>query len=139
MNTAAHTQSNKHVATEFYRCFDAGDIPGVLATMAEDASFWIAGKPGSNPSVGLHSKAEMAIMFGRIMKQLRGGLKMTVKGITAEGDRVALEVESYGELHNGRIYNQEYHALMTIRDGRIATVREYMDTQHVAAVWFAPA
>ncbi|MEO7641048.1 MAG: nuclear transport factor 2 family protein [Ramlibacter sp.] len=139
MNTATSTQSNRQVATEFYRRFDAGDIPGVLETMADDATFWIAGKPGSNPSVGLHSKAEMAVMFGRIMKQLPRGLKMTVKGVTAEGDRVALEVESYGELHNGRVYNQEYHALMTIRDGRISAVREYMDTQHVAAVWFAPA
>lgn len=139
MNTAADTEINKQVATEFYRRFDAGDIPGVLDTMADDATFWIAGKPGSNPSVGTHSKAEMAVMFGRIMKQMRNGLKMTVKGVTAEGERVALEVESYGELNNGRVYNQEYHALMTIRDGRIAAVREYMDTQHVAAVWFAPA
>ena len=139
MSTATDIETNKQVATEFYRRFDAGDIPGVLETMADDATFWIAGKPGSNPSVGTHSKAEMAAMFGRIMKQMRSGLKMTVKGITAEGDRVALEVESYGELHNGRVYNQEYHALMTIRDGRIAAVREYMDTQHVASVWFAPA
>ncbi|RYF43888.1 MAG: nuclear transport factor 2 family protein [Comamonadaceae bacterium] len=139
MNTDIDAERNKQVAIEFYRRFDAGDIPGVLDTMADDATFWIAGKPGSNPSVGTHSKAEMATMFHRIMKQMRGGLKMTVKGVTAEGERVALEVESYGELHNGRVYNQEYHALMTVRDGRIAAVREYMDTQHVAAVWFAPA
>jgi len=139
MNTAMDIETNKQVATEFYRRFDAGDIPGALDTMADDATFWIAGKPGSNPSAGTHSKAEMAAMFARIMKQMRSGLKMTVKGVTAEGDRVALEVESYGELLNGRVYNQEYHALMTIREGRISAVREYMDTQHVAAVWFAPA
>lgn len=139
MNTETDAERNKQVATEFYRRFDAGDLPGVLDTMADDATFWIAGKPGSNPSVGMHSKAEMATMFRRILTQMRGGLKMTVKGVTAEGERVALEVESYGELHNGRVYNQEYHTLMTIRDGRIAVVREYMDTQHVAAVWFTPA
>jgi ketosteroid isomerase-like protein len=53
------------------------------------------------------------------------------------GDKVAVEVESYGELKNGRVYKQEYHPLITIRDGRISAVREYLDTQHVFATWFA--
>jgi ketosteroid isomerase-like protein len=63
---------------------------------------------------------------------------MTVKGAIAEGDKVALEIESYGKLQNGRIYNNEYHVLMTIRDGKICDVKEYLDTQHVAATWFQP-
>lgn len=66
----------------------------------------------------------------------RHGLRMTVKSLMAEGDKVALEVESYGELRNGRIYNQEYHFSITIRDGKISAVREYLDTQHVFTTWF---
>jgi hypothetical protein len=30
----------------------------------------------------------------------------------------------------------EYHVLMTIRNGKISVVREYLDTQHVFATWF---
>jgi ketosteroid isomerase-like protein len=41
-------------------------------------------------------------------------------------------------MRNGRVYEQEYHMLMTIRDGKISAVREYLDTQHVLATWFAP-
>jgi hypothetical protein len=130
------TEQSRQIAIEFYRRFDANDIPGVLELMADDSSFWIAGKPGSSPTAGLHTKGEMADIFRRMGRQLKEGLRMTVKATTAEGDRVALEVESRGELANGRVYNQEYHALMTIRDGKIASVREYMDTQHVDAVWF---
>jgi hypothetical protein len=48
----------------------------------------------------------------------------------------AIELESYGELRNGRVYNNEYHTLLTIRDGKIREVREYLDTQHVLATWF---
>ena len=132
------TQANRAVAESFYRRFDANDIPGALDLMADDLSFWIAGKPGANPSAGVHTKEEMAAIFRRMVKRLNGGLRMTVKEVTAEGERVALEVESYGELLNGRVYNQEYHALMTIRDGKIASVREYMDTQHVHDVWYRP-
>src|SRR6478752_6176024 len=113
-------QANRAIAETFYRRFDANDIPGALALMADDLSFWIAGKPGANPSAGMHSKEEMADIFRRMTRRLKDGLRMTVKNVTAEGERVALEVESYGELLNGRVYNQEYHALMTIRSGKIA-------------------
>jgi uncharacterized protein len=71
-------------------------------------------------------------MLGR----LKSGLTMTVKSSIAEGDKVALEVQSYGELTNGRIYSQEYHFLMEFRDGKIGAVREYLDTQHAHQVWF---
>ena len=62
---------------------------------------------------------------------------MTVKGTIAEGERVAMEAESYGELTNGRVYNQHYHFVFEFRDGKISAVREYLDTQHAHAVWFA--
>ena len=130
------TTSNRAVAESFYRRFDANDIAGALDLMADDLSFWIAGKPGSSPTAGVHTKEEMAAIFRRMTRRLKDGLRMTVKHVTAEGERVALEVESYGELQDGRVYNQEYHALMTIRDGKIASVREYMDTQHVHDVWY---
>jgi uncharacterized protein len=131
------TELNKQVACRFYERFDADDIDGVLDTMHEDSRFWIAGKPGSNPSIGWHTKPEMARMFRAMAAQMPGGLRMKVHSLIAEGDKVALEVESRGELRNGRVYENQYHALITVRDGRIAEVKEYMDTQHVQSVWFS--
>jgi len=131
-------EHNKQIAREFFSRFSANDIAGALDTMAEDASWWIAGKPGSTPVAGIQSKTQIARIFYRMVEQATDGLRMTVKGMTAEADRVALEIESYGKLENGRIYNQEYHTLMVIRDGKISAVREYLDTQHVFEVWFKP-
>ncbi|HEU4387081.1 MAG TPA: nuclear transport factor 2 family protein [Blastocatellia bacterium] len=129
------TENNKRVVSEFLDRFTASDIPGALHTMTEDATWWIAGKPEQLSAAGLYSKQKIARLFHNMVGQLKGGLKMTVKGMIAEGDKVAVEVESYGELENGRIYNQQYHMLITIRDGKISAVREYLDTQHVQAVW----
>ncbi|MES2939489.1 MAG: nuclear transport factor 2 family protein [Pseudomonadota bacterium] len=129
-------EDNRQVALAFYARFDAGDVPGVLALMADDATFWIAGKPGTAPTAGPHTKAQIAEVFVRMTAALEGPLRMTVLGTVAEGDKVALEVRSHGQLRNGRVYEQEYHALMTVRGGRIAAVREYMDTEHVQAVWY---
>jgi ketosteroid isomerase-like protein len=35
------------------------------------------------------------------------------------------------------MYNNQYHIRMRFRGGKIAEAREYLDTQHVLAVWFA--
>jgi ketosteroid isomerase-like protein len=130
-------EDNRRIATEFFQRHDAGDTEGALALRAEDCRYWLAGKPGANASAGLtHDKAQMAGIFRRMNAAMTGPLRMTVKGTLAEGDRVAVEATSRGELKNGRIYEQEYHLLFTIRDGRIVAAREYMDTQHVQQVWY---
>jgi ketosteroid isomerase-like protein len=130
-------EDNRRVATEFFRCHDAGNPQGALDLLADDCKYWIAGKPGRNASGGrVHGKAEMADIFRRMGEAMTGPLRMTVKHTTAEGDRVAVEATSRGELKNGKVYEQEYHLLMTIRDGRIAAVREYLDTQHVQEIWY---
>ena len=77
-------------------------------------------------------------LFSRMFAQLHNGLKMTVLGSVAEGDQVAVEVESRGDLRNGRQYRQQYHFLISFRDGKIAVVREYLDTHHAFDVWMRP-
>lgn len=130
-------EDNRRVAMAFFERYDAGDIPGALDLMAEDITYWLAGKPGSNATAGrAHSKAEMADIFRRMGGAMTGPLRMQVKGTVAEGDKVAVEATSRGELRDGRVYDQEYHVLMTIRDGKIAAAREYMDTAHVMTVWY---
>jgi len=131
-------EDNKKLAREFFALFTSNDIAGALDIMTDDATWWIAGKPDLLPAAGRHSKDQISRLLYNMAAQLPNGLKMTVKSLIAEGDKVAMEVESYGELRNGRIYNQDYHFLITIRDEKISEVREYLDTQHVFAIWFQP-
>lgn len=131
------TQPNKAVCARLFERFSAGDVPGVLDLMAEDATWWLPGKPGQLPVVGTRTKTQIAKLFHAMESQLEGPLKMTVKSAIAEGDQVAMEVESIGHLKNGRTYNQEYHFRIQLRDGKISVVREYLDTLHVQSVWFA--
>jgi ketosteroid isomerase-like protein len=132
------TEQTKQLASAFFARLTANDLAGALDLVADDATWWIPGKPGQLPAAGVHTKQGITRIIQTMVEQLTSGLRMTVKSAIAEGDRVALEVESYGELRNGRVYNQEYHVLMTIRDGKISAVREYLDTQHAFAVWFQP-
>jgi uncharacterized protein len=134
MNTELH----KTIAHQFFDRFTASDLDGALATMTDDATWWIIGKPERIPSSGMHDKASIARVFRSMLARMPSGLAMRVKNAVAEGDQVALEVESHGDLANSRLYRQSYHFLMVFCDGKIAAVREYLDTQHVFEVWFAP-
>src|SRR5262245_837776 len=104
--------------------------------MADDATWWIAGKPDQLPAAGVYNKDQISRLLHNMVGQLPNGLKMTVKNLVAESDKVAMEAESYGELQNGRVYNQQYHFLLTVREGRITAIKEYLDTQHVYTTWF---
>jgi ketosteroid isomerase-like protein len=59
-------------------------------------------------------------------------LKRTILAMTAEGDRVAVEATSFGYLSHAhdRPYNNFYHNLYRIRDGKIVLFKEYQDTLH---------
>jgi ketosteroid isomerase-like protein len=58
-------------------------------------------------------------------------MRLKIHAFTAEGDRVAIEAESHVLNPNGRIYNNFYHYLFRIRDGKLVLFKEYQDTLHL--------
>lgn len=133
------SERNKQIARELFARFSASDIAGVLALMSDDCTWLIPGKRERMRTAGLYPKERIAKLFHAMLEGLEGGLKMTVKSVIADGDDVAVEVESEGDLKNGRQYRQQYHFAMQFRDAKICAVREYLDTQHAYDVWLAPA
>jgi ketosteroid isomerase-like protein len=131
-------KTSKALAQELFLLFSAGDVAGVMDLMAEDVTWRVAGKPELFPVAGLYDKKGLRSLFERMLAQLKSGLKMTVVSSIAEGNSVAMEIESVGDLRNGRAYRQQYHFLITFRDGKVSVVREYLDTQHAHDVWSRP-
>jgi ketosteroid isomerase-like protein len=129
------TQQHKQIAAELFARASAGDLDGLLALLSEDATWWFSGRPELNPTAGTYDKARIRRLFEGMRAQLQAPLQMTVVASIAEGDHVAVEVVSSGDLRNGRQYRQEYHFAMTFRDGKIASIREYFDTHHAYEVW----
>ena len=130
-------EDNKRIARSFFERLHARDVQGALDTLSDDVSYWIVGRRDVIPSSGTHNKERMTRMFAAMMERFVNGMDMTVKNAIAEGDQVALEVEGYGPLKNGRVYNNQYHVLMRIRGSKIVEVHEYLDTQHVYETWYA--
>lgn len=133
---AARTQeeANKAVVTEFMEVFSRGDVDAILGFLTDDATWWVAGT--IDGISGEKDKAAFGEMLGGLSTlTTAGAIALTPKALTAEGDRVAAETESYAEMSNGRVYNNLYHFVFELSDGRIRRVKEYLDTEHTRAVF----
>jgi len=61
-------------------------------------------------------------------------MEVSFGAITAEGDRVCVEARGSARFVDGRTYDNRAHFLITLREGRIVSIKEYLDTDHVARV-----
>ena len=79
----------------------------------------------------------MADFFGTAMAYYEpGSVSLEVTGMVAEGDQVTLEWTSRARTAAGEPYENFCIGVFTVRDGRIAAVREYMDTGYAHRVAF---
>jgi uncharacterized protein len=128
---------NKALVAEFMEIFSAGDVDEILAMMDDSATWWVGGT--LEGISGTKDKKGFGEMLGGISDGVTGGaIRLTPHEFTAEGDRVAVETESYAELKNGRVYNNQYHFVFEVRDGKIQSIKEYLDTEHTRAIFLAP-
>jgi uncharacterized protein len=124
------TEQNKKLVLELLDAFNTGEIATAVSRLMADDGIWELPARGS---LGYEkTKAEFVEMLGGMTQVFPGGLKMEIIGVTAEGDRVAVEAESHAQTVIGTPYSNVYHYLFIVRDGKIQYVREYLDTQHLA-------
>jgi uncharacterized protein len=76
----------------------------------------------------------IAEMFERTLENGLG-FKMTILDMISQDNKVAAEVQGCGKLTDGATYNNFYHFLFEIHDGKIVRVREYLDTKHVDQIY----
>ena len=114
----------------FLDTYYAGDIEGALARCTDDVDF-IANAPiDILPHLGhRHGKAEVGEMW-RTVHTRYSSMRYEVPIIVAEGDKVAVNIRVFfRKSSNERVVQFDIAAFYTLRDdGRIAQIREIMDT-----------
>lgn len=129
-------EANKQIARDFLDALSSGNPQRILACYSDDATVWTA---GALPFSGLHTRDEVMGLCEGLLGAFPEGLEFTVKAMTAEGGRVAIEAEGLGTHASGKLYHQHYHFLVAIRDGKVAEMREYFDTELAREVLLAAA
>lgn len=117
----------------FFEDMNAGRYEEAFGRVAPDAKFWVAGREWSVG--GDYDRAGVQDVFAsKVGPRLTRPLETKVVGVTAEGERVAVEVEGGGPTVDGGQYANQFHFLFVVRDGQIVSTREYHDTLHASLV-----
>jgi ketosteroid isomerase-like protein len=127
-------KANKSLVERFLSHFEKGGVNELLDMMSNDATWWVNGKPHLFAFAGLKTRAEMRPALNELFAFFSGGLRMELKSVIGEGDKVAVEARSFGVTKSGKHYENEYHILFRLRNGEIFEVREYTDPMHAADV-----
>ncbi len=120
--TSASLSANKGIVADFFDSWAHGDFDRVERLLDLEGEWWTLAK---------RKTRTMRAQLDRIKalySEARDGIGFRIDTMTAEEDRVAAVVESYAEFAEQGIYNNLYHFLFRIADGRITGIWVYYDT-----------
>lgn len=136
MNTTDTTEASRTVVQAYMDTLMSGDMEALAAFFTEESTWTLAGDlPLSGTWTGPTRILQEFVpaMMARLRPET---VEFTFDGLLADGDRVLAEWNTRAQARSGGRYDQHCLAVFTIRDGRIAAVREYFDTLHAKTVVF---
>jgi ketosteroid isomerase-like protein len=127
----------KRVITRYLDALVAGDVETLRDSFAEDATWTVqADLPIKGPWQG-RDEIINGFLGGVVGKLFEAGSHVfEFPTIMAEGDTVALEWRVQARNAAGEAYDNLYAGFFVVRDGKITTVREYLDSRYAAKLLF---
>ena len=134
-------EANKTVVRRYFKAIEEADYATIENLLANEVRFWL---PPSVPDgvefAGRHEVMRNIVESIAGLYDVRVGLHPEILHLTAEDDRVAAELVIRGRSKaNGKDYENHYHFLFVIRDGKIAEFHEHLDTLYAFRALFEPA
>jgi uncharacterized protein len=122
-------QLNRQRVLNMLDTFYAGDIEGALARCTDDIDYLASAPIDILPHLGHHrGKAEVREMW-RTVHSRYSSMRYELPVIVAEGDKVATHLRAFfRKRSNDRVIQFDIAVFFTLRDGRIAQIREVMDS-----------
>lgn len=117
------TTANRQLIEDFFQGIADGELPSRLVT--DDMSAWTL-------TSGEISRDRFALGIKLLARIFGGTLSYHIESMTAEDNRVVVEARSEGTLASGEAFRNLHVFIFTLRDGKIALVKEYMDPIIVA-------
>jgi ketosteroid isomerase-like protein len=111
-----------------WRLVGGGRVADGLAVLDDAGTWWEMSSRSEQPMT--HIKAVLAEILAIVP------MTFDLVGSVVEGHRVALMVESHGQVDASTVYNNAYTFVtdVDVVAGKIVAVREYVDTLHAATV-----
>lgn len=116
----------------FFELLNAEDLEGVRALLTEDAA-WL---PQARDMPGAGEYRGRDVIVDVFLKPIRGlfapgSPSNQILSMASNGSLVLAETHGTGHLRDGRPYDNRYAWAFELRDGKISTVREYLDSYYI--------
>jgi ketosteroid isomerase-like protein len=121
---------HKERMREIMDAMSRGRVRPLFDAMADDVTWrWMGVNHWCRTFEGKQTVVDA--LFGGASETLGPSSSVEVHCIHADGDYVIVEHSGRNKMPDGRRYDNNYCWVFRFQDGRIAEVREYMDTQLV--------
>lgn len=128
------TESNKKIVQLFYDAGNRGDMDTCFGLIADDIKWTNMGTTSLSGTYA-GKAALMEELLGPLFGQLKQGIHMEVQRMVAEGDYVVAQTSGTAETLDGRPYNNSYCWIIRVKDGKLAEITEFLDTELVSSVF----
>ncbi len=125
------TEKNIQIVKDFFAALGSGDKQGLLALSAEDIEWIIPGEGW--PLAGAHrGHAGLADLLQKASDTLETSYPKPPEFV-AQGDRVMIVGFATGKIKaTKKTFEDHWVFAITVRDGKVTNIREYIDTQALA-------
>lgn len=133
-----NAQENTQIVKDAYADFGRGDIPKLLALIAQDVEWVIPGK--DTPLAGSYHGREAVARFFETLGREVEMQAFEPRDYIAQDDRVIVLGRTRAKVKTtGRTFDVEWVMAFGMRDGKIAKFRQYYDTAALAEAFAAVA
>jgi hypothetical protein len=124
------TEKNLQTVKDFFTAIGCGDKEALLGLVAEDIEWIIPGEDW--PLAGTHrGHAGLADLLETASKSMETSTEP--REFVAQGDRVLVIGFARGKVKaTNKSFEDDWIFAITVRDGRLTNIREYVDTQALA-------
>ncbi|MFM0618214.1 nuclear transport factor 2 family protein [Paraburkholderia nemoris] len=124
------TDKNVQTVKDFFAAIGRGDRKGLLALAAEDIEWIIPGEDW--PLAGTrHGHSGLADLLETASKSIETSTEP--REFIAQGDRVVVVGFARGTIKaTNKTFEDNWIFAITVRDGKLTSIREYIDTQALA-------
>lgn len=120
---------NKALVKEFIEAMKNSNVDKLKTMITDDFSWWIIGKPEYLATAGEHD-TEYFLGFFKGSELFPEGADFQTTSMISEDNVVAAEAEFKAKTAMGTYYENSYHFLFIIENGKVKRMKEYMDTYH---------
>jgi ketosteroid isomerase-like protein len=124
---------NKKLIRDAFDAWSRGEGRVFFKLVADDVRWTVT---GTTPiSRTYNSKRDFRSALSAMAEHLASELKIVVRDVIADGDKVAVQFESHAQGKNGTAYDQTYCWVLRLAEGQVREVIAYLDTELVSKLF----